>query len=217
MVQDQLELMIPNPASDRLTAGVDEAGRGCLAGPVAAGAVILPARFDLPGLNDSKKLTPERREALLPAIKSQALAWGVGLAWPGEIDSVNILQATFRAMFRAVRALRTPPEFLLIDGDKTLPDAVNTLRLPQRAVVGGDGIEPAISAASIVAKTFRDRLMASLARRYQGYGFDRHMGYGTKEHLAALAELGPCRMHRMTFRKVRPEKPKDRDLWLPGI
>lgn len=192
-------------------AGIDEAGRGCLAGPVVAAAVILPDAFDLPGLTDSKKLTAARREALAPAIRSCSIAWGLGVVWPRDIDRINILQATFRAMCRAVLALRTPVAALVIDGDKTLPpDLVSELRrngcgLHQQAVIGGDALVPAISAASVIAKTFRDRLMDALDRRHPGYGFARHKGYGTADHLAAITERGPCRQHRLTFRGVRPE------------
>jgi len=196
--------------------GVDEAGRGCLAGPVVAGAVILPASFDLPGLDDSKKLTEARRDELAILIRRQAVAWSLGVIWPAEIDRVNILQATFRAMARAVRTLRAAPAFACIDGDKTVPG----LDLRQRAYVGGDGLLPCISAASILAKTFRDGLMVRLERRYPGYGFAKHKGYGTAEHVRAVEELGPCRVHRMTFRKVRVEKPKGAkgaQACLPGI
>jgi ribonuclease HII len=191
--------------------GIDEAGRGCLAGPVVAGAVILPPEFALQGLGDSKKIPPERREELATAIRSLALAWGIGLVWPWEIDRVNILQATFRAMVKAALRCAGPhPLTLLIDGPHVIPAPLFTALsrqapLPrQQAVIRGDALVPAISAASILAKTFRDKLMRALARRYPGYGFERHKGYGTAEHLLALAERGPCRMHRMTFRKVRP-------------
>ena len=186
-------------------AGVDEAGRGCLAGPVVAGACILPASYDLPGLDDSKRLKPKDRERLYPLIRAQATAWAVGLAWPGEIDRINILQATFQAMSRAVAGLKTRPLFLLVDGNKTVPKHVLTFSLAQEAVVGGDGLIPAISAASVLAKTFRDRLMTSLDKRYPGYGFAQHFGYGTQVHTDAIRQLGPCAMHRMTFAKVKPE------------
>jgi ribonuclease HII len=186
-------------------AGVDEAGRGCLAGPVVAGACILPAEYDLPGLNDSKKLTAGKRETLYPLIREQAVAWGLGVAWPWEIDEINILQATFRAMGRAVRAMKAEPRFLRIDGDKLIPNYALERDIPQEYVIQGDGKVPAISAASILAKTFRDHLMVRLARRYPGYGLSKHMGYGTKVHVEAIQELGPCRMHRLTFKKVRPE------------
>ena len=192
--------------------GIDEAGRGCLAGPVVAGAVVLPPEFHLPGLGDSKTLPPERREALAAAIRACALAWGIGLVWPWEIDRVNILQATFRAMVKAARRCAGPsPLGLSIDGPHVIPAPLFTALswpgpLPrQEAVVRGDALVPAISAASILAKTFRDTLMRALARRYPGYGFERHKGYAVAEHLRALAEHGPCRMHRMSFRKVRPE------------
>lgn len=194
-------------------AGVDEAGRGCLAGPVVAAAVILPETYDLPGLTDSKKLTEKKRFALEPEVKAQAIAWGIGVGWPEEIDSINILQSTLKSMCRAVDALKLQPCFLAIDGNQAVP-----FDIPQQSVVGGDGKVPAISAASILAKTFRDRLMTKLDVRYPGYGFAVHKGYGTKVHLEAIRRLGPCRMHRMTFRGVRPEDaPKEQSLCLPGI
>ncbi len=187
-------------------AGVDEAGRGCLAGPVVAGACILPVEYDLPGLTDSKRLTAARREALYPLIREQAVAWGLGVAWAREIDEINILQATFRAMGRAVRCLGAEPKFLRIDGNKTIPGHALGLDIPQEYVIKGDGTVPAISAASVLAKTFRDRLMTKLARRYPGYGISQHMGYGTKAHMEAIRQLGPCRLHRLTFRGVKPEE-----------
>jgi ribonuclease HII len=204
-------------------AGVDEAGRGCLAGPVVAGAVILPPEWDLSGLNDSKKLTAAKREILYEGIRQQAVAWAVGLAWPAEVDSINILQATFLAMSRAVSHLGHAPRQLLVDGNKTIPEHAfrhtGGQSIAQRAIVGGDGLVPAISAASIMAKTFRDRLMTRLDRRYPGYGFCEHMGYGTKAHYAALELLGPCRMHRLTFRGVVQEKqqPQQSQGLLPGM
>lgn len=192
-------------------AGLDEAGRGCLAGPVVAAAVILPARFDLPGLDDSKRLSAARRNALEPAIKAQALAWGLGLSWPAEVDRVNVLQAALRAMCRAVAVLKLPPVFLAVDGNQPLPSP-----LPQRSIVGGDHLVPAIAAASILAKTFRDRLLTALDRRYPGYGLAGHKGYGTVEHLAALRRLGPCPMHRRSFRGVLPQAERSASC-LPGI
>ena len=191
-----------------LTAGVDEAGRGCLAGPVVAGAVILPEAYDLPYLTDSKKLSAARRETLAPAIKAQAVAWAVGMAWPAEIDRINILQATFAAMARAVRALSRHPAALVIDGNKCIPAAhlaILSAAPRQKAVVGGDASVPAVSAASILAKT----------SRYPGYGFAAHKGYGAAAHLAALTRLGPCPIHRLTFRGVLPET--SRQLGLPGL
>ncbi|WFS62573.1 ribonuclease HII [Pseudodesulfovibrio thermohalotolerans] len=201
----QGSLFISSGFSPIEIAGVDEAGRGCLAGPVVAGACILPAEYDLPGLNDSKQLTAEKRETLYPLIREQAVAWGLGVAWPWEIDQINILQATFQAMGRAVRAMKVHPRFLRIDGDKIVPKHALLLDIPQECVIKGDGTVPAISAASILAKTFRDRLMVSLAKRYPGYGLSQHMGYGTKTHVEAIQTLGPCRIHRLTFKKVKPE------------
>jgi ribonuclease HII len=198
-------------------AGIDEAGRGCLAGPVVAAACILPESFDLPGLTDSKALSAARREALASAIRSQAIAWSLGLAWPPEIDRINILQATLRAMERAVGCLRLRPTLLVIDGNQTC-----LATIPQRTVIGGDLLVPAISAASILAKTFRDRLMAKLDRRHPGYDLSAHKGYGTAMHLEALRRLGPSPIHRLTFRGVRAEAseaaPKaERQQCLPGI
>ena len=195
--------------------GIDEAGRGCLAGPVVAGAVALPPEYMLPGLGDSKKISPEGRDKLAVAIRSSAIAWGIGLVWPWEIDRVNILQATFRAMMKAARCCAgtcPTPLTLSIDGPHIIPAPLFTIRawqgpLPrQQAVIRGDALVPAISAASILAKSFRDKLMRALARRYPGYGFERNKGYGVAEHLQALARYGPCRMHRMTFRKVCPDR-----------
>jgi len=209
--------MIPTLASP-VVAGIDEAGRGCLAGPVVAGAVILPAAYALPGLTDSKKLSAAKRERLAPAIKAQAVAWAVGLSWPGEIDRINILQATLAAMSRAVRALRVVPDVLRIDGNKAIPSVhFSFLAAPprQETVVGGDLTVPAISAASILAKTYRDRLMGIFAGRHPGYGFEAHKGYGVAVHLQALRRLGPCPIHRLTFRGVLPES--GRQLGLPGL
>lgn len=199
---------------DGPSAGIDEAGRGCLAGPVVAAACILPEAFDLPGLTDSKALGPARREALAGAIRSQAVAWSLGLAWGPEIDRINILQATLRAMERAVAGLRLRPALLLIDGNQAI-----ALPLPQRTVIGGDALIPSISAASILAKTFRDRLMGALDRRHPGYGLAGHKGYGTAAHLEALRRLGPSPIHRLTFRGVLPDcaPPKERQQCLPGI
>lgn len=211
-------MSLPVTARASLFAGVDEAGRGCLAGPVVAGAVILPAIYDLPYLTDSKKLSAARRETLAPAIKAQAVAWGVGMAWPADIDRINILQATFLAMARAVRAMRLCPGALAIDGNKIIPAtylAILDQAPRQEAVVRGDATVPAISAASILAKTSRDRLMTVFDRQYPGYGFAAHKGYGAAAHLQALRRLGPCRLHRLTFRGVLPEK--TRQLGLPGL
>ncbi len=200
-------------------AGVDEAGRGCLAGPVVAAVVVLPVDYDLPDLADSKKLKPGTRQVLAVRIKEQALAWGIGLGTVEEIDKLNILQATFLAMGRAVAALcgRRPGQHLpglLIDGNQRLPAHIcedylaHLPGLGQETLIKGDGRIPSIAAASILAKTHRDRLMEALARRYPGYGLESHKGYATKVHYAALAELGPCPAHRLTFAGVlRPSKP----------
>jgi ribonuclease HII len=181
-----------------LVAGLDEAGRGCLAGPVVAAAVILPTGHGIPGLADSKTMAPQRREELSLAVKERALAWSVGLSWPAEIERVNILQATLRAMVRALNSLDAEPGCVLVDGNQPLP----VPGLAQECVVGGDARVDVISAASIMAKTWRDRLMRLFDTRYPGYGLAAHKGYGTREHLAALRRLGPCRLHRKTFRGV---------------
>ncbi len=199
------------------TAGVDEAGRGCLAGPVVAAACILPESYELPGLTDSKALSAHRREVLAVGIRAQAVAWALGVAWPAEIDRVNILQASLRSMERAVARLRVRPRLLLVDGNRLCQAP-----LAQRAIVGGDALVPAISAASILAKTWRDHLMAVLDRKYPGYGLAIHKGYGTAAHLEALRRLGPTSMHRMSFRGVRPDeavaaRSKDLQPCLPGI
>ncbi|MDR0434875.1 MAG: ribonuclease HII [Gracilibacteraceae bacterium] len=179
-------------------AGVDEAGRGPLAGPVVAAACVLPPDYDLSGLNDSKKLSAARRERLNGEIRANAAAWAIGRAEAAEIDAINILQATKLAMTRALAALSPPPDFVLLDGRDRL-----TLTVPQRALIGGDGICASIAAASILAKVERDGYMAELHRLYPRYGFDRHKGYGVKAHLQALAAYGPCREHRRSFAPVR--------------
>lgn len=177
-----------------LIAGVDEAGRGCLAGPVYAAAVILPARCGLAGLDDSKKLGAGRREVLFEPICEQALAWAIAWASPLEIDRINILQASLLAMRRAVEALQPQPGHCLIDGNQ-LPQ----LRCSAEAVIGGDGLHPNIMAASILAKVARDREMLRLDAHFPGYGFAQHKGYGTGLHLQALRHLGPSMQHRMSF------------------
>ncbi len=176
--------------------GIDEAGRGPLAGPVCAAAVILPPNTAIPGLNDSKKLTDKRRRELMPVIKDQAIAWGIGFASHEEIDEINILQATFLAMERALSNLEVKPEFALIDGNRE-----KDFGLPVKTVVKGDSLSANIAAASVLAKVTRDDLMEAMAAEYPGYGFEIHKGYGTKAHYAALTELGPSPIHRMTFLK----------------
>lgn len=181
----------------RLVCGIDEAGRGPLAGPVVAAAVILDPRRRIRGLADSKALAPARREALAVQIRECALAWSVGRAEVEEIDSLNILQATLLAMQRAVAALQVPPTLALIDGNRC-----PGLPLPARAIVQGDALVPCISAASILAKTARDAEMRALHTHFPHYGFDVHKGYPTAAHLAALRAHGPSTAHRKSFRPV---------------
>lgn len=181
----------------RWVAGVDEAGRGPLAGPVVAAAVILPEKAALLGVTDSKKLPARRREELAALIRARAVAVSVGCADPDEIDRTNILQATFSAMLRALRGLEVPPDFVLLDGPYSLP-----LHLPQRGVVQGDARSLSIAAASIIAKVHRDRLMNDYHTLYPAYGFHRHKGYPTAEHREALRRFGPCPIHRRSFQGV---------------
>lgn len=176
--------------------GVDEAGRGPLAGPVCATAVILPKDLELPGLTDSKKLTDKKRRELFPLIREQAIAYGIGLATEQEIDEINILQATFLAMQRALDQLAVKPDLALIDGNREKDFGV-----PVKTVVKGDSLSANIAAASILAKVTRDDLMVEMAEKYPQYGFEIHKGYGTKAHYAALREFGPSPIHRMTFLK----------------
>ncbi len=176
--------------------GCDEAGRGCLAGPVVAAAVILPERFAHPLLNDSKQLSESQRELLRPIIEGEALSWGIGVCSPEEIDQLNILQASITAMHRAVDQLVLSPELLLIDGNCFRPYP----GIPHECIVKGDATYRSIAAASILAKTERDRMMLELAQLYPGYGFAEHKGYPTPQHRAALAELGPSPVHRLSFR-----------------
>ena len=180
-----------------LVAGVDEAGRGPLAGPVVAGAVILDERKPIRGLADSKKLSAKRREALFDEIRAKALCCSIAQASVLEIDTLNILQATLLAMRRAVLGLRLPPKLVLVDGNR-LP----VLEMRAEAIVKGDATVPAISAASILAKVSRDRWCADYHQLFPQYGFDQHKGYGTADHLAALRQHGPCPEHRRTFRPV---------------
>jgi len=183
---------------EKLIAGVDEVGRGPLAGPVVAAAVILSQNHDLPGLTDSKKLSAKRREYLVPEIKRQALAWALGDATIEEIDQLNILQATMLAMQRAISNLSVQPNHILVDGNR-----VPEFEIPARAIVGGDGIEPCISAASIIAKVARDKLMADYATKYPEYGFEKNSGYPTKQHRQALINYGVTPIHRLSFAPVK--------------
>ncbi len=177
-----------------LICGVDEAGRGPLAGPVCAAAVILPAEADLPGLNDSKKLSEKKREQLFPEIQRIALAWSVAFATVEEIEERNILGATMLSMNRAIEGLSLRPELALIDGNRN-----KEIEMPSRCVVHGDARCASIAAASILAKVSRDRLMVELSREYPQYGFEQHKGYGTRAHYEALREYGPCPAHRPSF------------------
>ncbi len=179
-----------------LIAGVDEAGRGPLAGPVTVSAVILDGQIT--GLDDSKKLSEKKRLALVEVIKEQALAWSVIHVSVDKIDQINIFQATMLGMQQAVADLQVSPEHVLVDGNKT-PE----FNLPAEAIVGGDGKVAAISAASILAKSARDELMVAMDGEYPGYGFAQHKGYGTKQHLDALQNLGPCQHHRKSFAPVK--------------
>lgn len=176
--------------------GIDEAGRGPLAGPVVAAAVILPEGIELPGVNDSKKITEKKREVLFDFVKEHALAYGIGQASEQEIDEINILQATFLAMRRAVEALDVPADFALVDGNR-----IQGLDIPAETVIGGDGKVLSIAAASILAKVTRDRYMREMAQTYPEYGFEKHKGYGTKAHYAAIEQYGICPLHRRTFLK----------------
>ena len=185
-----------------LIAGVDEAGRGPLAGPDVAAAVILDASNPIDGLTDSKLLSADARTALAREIRRKARAFGLGLADPAEIDTVNILQATLRAMERAVARLAPAPRLVLVDGNRLPLFAAGGRRLTARAIVDGDLTEPCISAASILAKVCRDRLMCRWHRRFPEYGFDRNKGYATREHMALLKRLGPCAIHRASFAPV---------------
>ena len=179
-----------------LICGVDEAGRGPLAGPVCAAAVILPKGIDIPGLNDSKKLSDKRRRELFPVIKEQAVAYAVALVDHTTIDEINILQATYLAMKQAVMQLPVRPELALVDGNRSSDFGVAV-----ETVVHGDSLSASIAAASVLAKVTRDDYMLEMAREYPGYGFEIHKGYGTKAHYEALRNLGACQIHRISFLK----------------
>ncbi len=179
-------------------AGIDEAGRGPLAGPVVAAAVILPSEFNLPGLTDSKRLTARQREVLYPLIRSQAVAVGIGLASAADVDSINILQATLRSMQQAVARLNYAADYLLIDGISR----IQTI-LPQETLKKGDSRSLSISAASVIAKVVRDRIMQAYDKHYPEYGFAGHKGYGSAAHMQAIARCGPSPLHRKTFSGVK--------------
>jgi ribonuclease HII len=179
-------------------AGIDEAGRGPLAGPVVAAAVILPGDVDLPDVNDSKKLTAKERNRLFDLIYAKSLAVGVGMSDSTTIDRINILQATLRAMEEAIGEISPKPDYLLIDGISGVP-----LNIQQKTIKKGDSLSCSIAAASIIAKVTRDRMMEAYDRQYPGYGLAGHKGYGSESHLAAIAALGPSPIHRLTFRGVK--------------
>jgi len=179
-----------------IEAGCDEAGRGCLAGPVFAAAVILPPRIKLPGLDDSKKISKSQREKLRPLIEEKALAWAVASLSPQEIDEHNILKSSFMAMHRAIKQLATTPESLLIDGNRFIP----YLDIQHNCIIKGDGKFRSIAAASILAKTHRDAYMLRLTQEYPHYGWEKNMGYPTKAHRAAIAAHGVTPHHRQSFR-----------------
>lgn len=181
-----------------LVAGTDEAGRGPLAGSVVAAAVVLDPENEIQGLNDSKKLSAKKREALFSEISERALAFAIAEASIEEIDQLNILHASMLAMKRAVEALKIEPELVLVDGNRC-PD----ISIPARAIVGGDGLEACISAASILAKVHRDKQMLDYHYQYPQYGFDKHKGYPTRLHMERLKEFGPCEIHRQSFTPVQ--------------
>lgn len=180
----------------QLICGVDEAGRGPLAGPVCAAAVILPPNIQIDGLDDSKKLSDKRRRELFPVIQEKAIAYGIAFADHCEIDEINILQATYLAMERAISQLSVKPELALIDGNRA-----KDFGIPVKTVVHGDSLSASIAAASVLAKVTRDNYMFEMAQTYPGFGFEIHKGYGTKAHYAALTEMGPSRIHRKSFLK----------------
>lgn len=185
-----------------LEAGCDEAGRGCLAGPVVAAAVILDARKDYPDLNDSKKLTAKSRSKQSLMIKTEALSWGIGMATPEEIDQINILQASFLAMHRAISQLKRQPQLLLIDGNRFKPYE----EIPFQCIISGDALYQSIAAASILAKTFRDELMMQAHESFPVYAWDRNKGYPTSFHKKAIAMHGISPLHRISFNHGRQTK-----------
>lgn len=194
--------LAPYMVAGIIEAGCDEAGRGCLCGPVSCAAVILPPDFTDPGLNDSKQLTAHNRDRLRTIIEEQAVAWAVCMVSPEEIDRINILNASITGMHRALDSLRVRPQHILVDGNKFKPylDPVTQMDIPAHTVVKGDGRYMAIAAASILAKTHRDELMLRLSEEFPGYGWERNMGYPTREHKEAITRLGLTPHHRLTFK-----------------
>ncbi len=183
-------------AGYRHVCGIDEAGRGPLSGPVVAAACVLEPGTEIPGLNDSKKLTPKNRDLLYDLVIERATDFAVGFATPEEVDSINILNATMLAMRRAIAALKEPADYALVDGN-----CIRDYPIPARAIIKGDSLSMSVAAASILAKVTRDRLCLEDDRQYPMYGFAKHKGYGTAEHIAALRTYGPCPIHRKTFLK----------------
>lgn len=192
--QIEKELLNKNP--DIVICGIDEAGRGPLCGPVCAGAVILPFGVEIEGLNDSKKLSEKKRDYLYEKIKEKAIAWAIGLASPEEIDQINILNATYLAMKRAVDSLSEKPKFALVDGNR-----IQGLSIPSQCIVKGDSKSASIAAASIMAKVTRDRIMKEIAKEYPQYNLDKHKGYPTKEHYSLIGKYGVCEIYRKSFLK----------------
>ena len=191
-------MLLPYLNKGVIEAGCDEAGRGCLAGPVFAAAVILPENFVCEQLNDSKKLTEKKRYELRPLIEENAIAWGIGIVTEKEIDEINILQASFLAMHRAVESLLIQPQHLLIDGNRFKPFE----NIPHTTIVKGDGKMLSIAAASVLAKTYRDDYMMNIHNEFPMYNWDSNKGYPAKSHREAIKEFGPCKYHRMTFRLI---------------
>ena len=197
-----MKKLLPFFDENMLEAGCDEAGRGCLAGPVVAAAVILPKDFTHPFLNDSKQLSEKKRDLLRPIIESEAIAFAVSFIDPQEIDEINILKASFTAMHRAVDALTTVPESLLIDGNRFIPYP----SIPHHCIIKGDGKYLNIAAASILAKTYRDEYMNKIAQEFPKYAWMQNKGYPTKAHREAIQKHGPTKYHRMTFTLLAPEQ-----------
>lgn len=203
-VAKSINMLLPYLNKGVLEAGCDEAGRGCLAGPVYAAAVILPPNFSNPLLNDSKQLTERQRYELRPIIEREAIAWAVGVCTNREIDQYNILRCSIEAMHRAIRALKVRPEALLIDGNRFLKFE----DLPHTTIVKGDGKMMSIAAASVLAKTYRDDYMNQIDAEFPAYNWRVNKGYPTKDHRAAIAAQGPCQYHRMTFRLLPETNPQ---------
>lgn len=195
------KMLLPYMTEGAVEAGCDEAGRGCLAGPVYAAAVILPPDFHSTELNDSKQLTARQRYLLRPIIEQEAVAWAIGVVTAQEIDKINILNASILAMHRALDQLTTRPDHLIIDGNRFKPYG----KIPYQCVVKGDGTYLSIAAASVLAKTYRDDYMCQIGEEYPAYNWKKNKGYPTRDHRAAIEQLGPCPYHRMTFTLLDPQ------------